>query len=67
MTKRVTVTISVSYKFAGDLLDEYLGWLDNYRDTKAMRRAFALDRLISRQQLAALDPKHKLVVREEDS
>ena len=66
MVKQVTVTIQVSYDFVGDLEEQYLEWLDDHRNSARLRAEFAVDRLISPDALRALDPKHKLIVKELD-
>ena len=55
--KKITLTLTVSYTFKGQLLKEYLEWLDDYKDTAKMRLAFATDRFIP---VALVDPKAKL-------
>jgi len=58
----VTVTISVTYAFAGKFLQDYLEQLDDYEDTPAQREWFAIDQLIGEEALAKLDPKHTLTI-----
>ncbi len=55
--EKITLTLTVSYRFKGQLLKEYLEWLDDYKDTPKMRLAFAKDRFIP---VALVDPKAKL-------
>jgi hypothetical protein len=60
--EKITLTLTVSYTFKGQLLKEYLDWLDDYKDTPKMRKAFALDRFAPSDWKQTLDPKAKLTV-----
>jgi len=60
--EKITITLTVSYKFKGQLLKEYLEWLDDYKDTLKMRKAFALDRFAPRDWRQILDQKAKITV-----
>jgi hypothetical protein len=60
--EKITVTLTVSYAFKGQLLREYLEWLDDYKDTLKMRKAFALDRFAPSNWQQVLDPKAKITV-----
>jgi hypothetical protein len=66
MVKQVTVTIEVTYDFVGELEEEYLEWLDDHRNTASVRAEFAIDRLIGPDAIRALDPNHRLIVKELD-
>lgn len=60
--EKLTVTLTVSYTFKGQLLKDYLEWLDDYRDTPKMRKAFALDRFAPTDWRDTIDPKAKITV-----
>lgn len=45
--KKVSVSITVTYRITKKIENEYLAWLDDYKDTKKMREAFFIDRFIS--------------------
>lgn len=65
MSKKVTVTYSVTYDLSqGEMADEYREQLDDYNDSKAQRRWFAIDRFIGEDNLALFDKKAKLQVEE---
>lgn len=65
MSKKVTVTYSVTYDLSkGEIADEYREQLDDYSDSKAQRRWFAIDRFIGEDNLALFDKKAKLQVEE---
>lgn len=70
MSKKVTVSVQVSYVFKGAVLKDYLEWLDDYRDSKKMREWFVIDRAVGHDQLSELlsskkfDPAMKVVVSE---
>lgn len=64
MSKKVTVTFTVTYNFSGKLLKEYLGWLDDYKDTKAQRKWFVIDRFVGHHNLPLFDKKAKMIVKE---
>jgi hypothetical protein len=44
---KYTISLTVTYELKGKILKEYLEWLDDYRDTEKMRKAFLTDRFIS--------------------
>ena len=44
---KYTIGLTATYELKGKLLNEYLEWLDDYRDTEKMRKAFLADRFIS--------------------
>jgi hypothetical protein len=70
MAKKVTVSLEVSYTFKGEVLKDYLEWLDDHRDTKKAREWFVIDRAVGHDQLnelqgsRKLDPKMKVVLKE---
>lgn len=66
MSKKVTVSLEVSYTFKGQLLKEYEEWLDDHRDSKKMRAWFAIDRAVGVEQFRHLeiDKRMKLNVKE---
>lgn len=72
MAKKVTISLQVSYVFKGEVLKDYLEWLDDHRDTKKAREWFVIDRAIGHDQLRQLqsvhliDPAMKVVVSEAD-
>ena len=41
------LSLTVTYDLKGQILKEYLEWLDDYKDTEKMRKAFLTDRFIS--------------------
>ena len=41
------LSLTVTYDLKGKILKEYLEWLDDYKDTEKMRKAFLADRFIS--------------------
>jgi len=55
--EKITLTLTVSYTFSGQLLKDYLEWLDDYKDTPKTRLAFAKDRFVP---IDLVDPKAKL-------
>ena len=65
---KVTVTYTVTYNLSpkSSVGREYLEWLDDYRNTKASRKWFAIDRLIGHHNLELFDKKAKLTVTEEN-
>ena len=65
MSKQVTVTYSVTYNLAkGKERDEYLEWLDDYKDKKSMRKWWVIDRFIGHDNIQLFDKKAKLRVEE---
>lgn len=66
MSKKVTVTFSITYDFKGQLLKDYLGWLDDYNDTKNQRKWFVIDRFVGHHNLRLFDQKAKMTVQEHD-
>jgi hypothetical protein len=65
MSKQVTITYSVTYDLSkGEIADEYREQLDDYKDSKAQRRWFAIDRFIGEDNLSLFDKKAKLTVEE---
>lgn len=62
MTKKITVSIEVSYVLGRD----YFGQLHGHDDTPEQRREYALDRLISTEALKLIDPAHEIFYTEED-
>lgn len=64
MSKKITVSFTVNYKFKGDLLEEYLDQLQGNKDTKSQRKEFAIDRFIGFHNLPLFDRKAKLTVKE---
>ena len=67
MNKKLSINYSITYNFKGQLLKDYLDWLDDYEDTKAARKWFAIDRFIGHDNLALFDSKGKLAIKESDS
>lgn len=67
MSKKVTVTYSVTYTLRGQVLAEYLDSLEGNNDTARARRWFAIDRFIGHDNLELFDKKAKLTVTEEDN
>jgi hypothetical protein len=67
MSKKVTVTYTVTYNLRGQVLAEYLDSLEGYKDTGKARRWFAIDRFVGHDNLALFDSKAKLTVTEEDN
>jgi hypothetical protein len=49
----------------GEIADEYREYVDDYRDNKANRKWFAIDRFIGHDNLRLFDRKAKLEVTEE--
>ena len=70
MPKKVTLSLEVSYVLKGEVLKDYLEWLDDHRDTKKAREWFVIDRAVGHDQLdylfnsKKLDPKMKIVLKE---
>lgn len=65
MSKKVTVTITVTYDLSeGELAKWYLQQLDDHEDTSSQREWFAIDRLIGHENLHNLDPAHNLIYEE---
>lgn len=65
MGRKVTVTYKVTYDLTqGDLAQEYLEYIDDYRDNKANRKWFAIDRFIGHHNLELFDKKAKLTIEE---
>ena len=62
LPSKIRLSISIDYNFKGELLDQYLGWLDDYEDTTAARKAFALDRFAPPNWRGTIDPKALLKV-----
>lgn len=52
--KTVTVSLSHSVVFEGDVLEEYLEQLDDYEDTPSQREWFVLDQLFSSENIDQL-------------
>jgi hypothetical protein len=66
MTRKVTVTYTVTYDLRkGEPKRDYLEWLDDYRNNKAMRQWFVIDRFVGHDNLELFDPKAKLRITEE--
>lgn len=71
MGRKVTVSLEVIYDFRGEVLKDYLEWLDDYRDNAGMRKWFVIDRAFGHDNVNELlmkkvfDPKVKLKVKEE--
>jgi hypothetical protein len=70
MGKKVTVSLEITYDFRGELLRDYLIWLDDHRDTKSARQWFAIDLFIGHDNLDKLlseniiDSKAKVKIKE---
>lgn len=65
MGRKVTVTYKVTYDLTqGDLAQEYLEYIDDYRDNKANRKWFAIDRFIGHHNLWLFDKRAKLTIEE---
>jgi hypothetical protein len=70
MTK-YKVNLTVTYELKGKLLAEYLEWLDDYKDTEAMRKDWLIDRFIGHDNYATLtesgivDPRAKIRLEKE--
>lgn len=65
MSRKVTVTYSVTYDLRkGEIADEYREQLNDYRDNKAQRKWFVIDRFIGHDNLHLFDKKAKLKVTE---
>jgi hypothetical protein len=65
MSRKVTVTYTVTYDLRkGEVADEYLEQLDDYKDTRSQREWFAIDRFIGHNNLVAFDEDAKLTVKE---
>lgn len=65
MSRKVTVTYTVTYDLSkGALAQEYLEYIDDYRDNKANRKWFAIDRFIGHHNLWLFDKKAKLTIKE---
>ena len=62
--KTVTVSLSHSVVFEGDVLEEYLEQLDDYEDTPSQREWFVLDQLFD-HELAHIKRVANLEVTEE--
>jgi hypothetical protein len=62
MTKKITVSIEVTYLLGRD----YFGQLHGNDDTPEQRREYALDRLISNEVIKLIDPAHEIFYTEED-
>lgn len=54
MGKKVTVSLSITYDFRGEVLAEYEAWLDGERDTRLGRKWFVIDRFIGHDNLDTL-------------
>jgi hypothetical protein len=66
MSRKVTVTYTVTYDLSkGEMANEYLEYIDDYRDNKANRTWFAIDRFIGHHNLNLFDSKAKLKITEE--
>jgi len=66
MSRKVTVTYTMTYDLSkGEIADEYREYVDDYRDNKANRKWFAIDRFIGHDNLHLFDRKAKLEVTEE--
>lgn len=66
MSRKVTVTYTMTYDLSkGEIADEYREYVDDYRDNKANRKWFAIDRFIGHDNLRLFDRKAKLEVTEE--
>ena len=66
MSIKVTVTYTMTYDLSkGEIADEYREYVDDYRDNKANRKWFAIDRFIGHDNLRLFDRKAKLEVTEE--
>lgn len=63
--KTVTVSLSHSVVFEGDVLAEYLEQLDDYEDTPSQREWFVLDRLFSSENIDQLKLVTNLSVTQE--
>lgn len=70
MGRKVTVSLEITYDFKGQVLKDYLEWLDDYRDSKSMRKWFVIDRFIGHDNADTLlreniiDRNAKLIVKE---
>jgi hypothetical protein len=68
---KYTISLTVTYELKGKILKEYLEWLDDYRDTEAMRKSFVIDRFIGHDNYAffmesnIIDRKSKLIIKKE--
>lgn len=68
MSKKVTVSVLVTYDFAGELFEEYLEQLHGNEDTASQREWFAIDRFIGHHNLYLLDKKAEFqVIEKEDT
>jgi hypothetical protein len=66
MSRKITVTYTVTYDLRkDDLAQEYMQYVDSYRDNKANRKWFAIDRFVGHNNLRLFDKKAKLQVTEE--
>ena len=57
MSKKVKVSIEVTYDFVDELLAEYLEQLGDHRNTSTQRAWFAIDRMIGDQNFFELRDK----------
>lgn len=65
MSRKVTVTYTITYDLSqGEMANEYLEYIDDYRDNKANRKWFAIDRFIGHDNLNLFDRKAKLAIEE---
>lgn len=60
MTK-YTISLTATYELKGQMLKEYLDWLDGYKDTEKMRKAFITDRFISPEFMAVMQQQKTLI------
>lgn len=66
MSRKVTITYTVTYDLSkGDLANEYREYIDDYRDNKANRKWFAIDRFIGHHNMWLFDRKAKMKILEE--
>lgn len=66
MSRKVTITYTVTYDLSkGDLANEYREYVDDYRDNKANRKWFAIDRFIGHHNMCLFDRKAKMKILEE--
>jgi len=65
MSRKVTLTYTVTYDLTkGEIAQEYREYIDDYRDNKANRKWFAIDRFVGHHNLQLFDRKAKLTIKE---
>ena len=65
---KVTVTYTVTYNLSpkSSVGREYLEQLNDYKDSKAQRKWFAIDRFVGHEYMSLFDKRAKLTVTEHD-